>query len=110
MTDGRFGLGKTGSQTESAFIAWSKRMFASINVGGQWAVPRSGLIWEKRSETELVLVTLVEEYDIVQDEQGRVMTNGPAQIEDYELIKRYMEAGGITVSNETDLYERSSDG
>lgn len=37
--------------------AWCRKLFNTIRVGGTWGVPRSGLIFNKRDEQTLVLVS-----------------------------------------------------
>ena len=110
MTEqGEYGVGvKPGVDVDQhEFVRWSKQMFNSITVGGQWAVPRSGLIYEKRSETELVLVALADEYDRFQEENGIDRTTQgithAAQVADHALIAGYMTMAGITVTDETTL-------
>jgi hypothetical protein len=105
MTEqGHFGVGAQQKTEQYEFIDWSKKMMDSIKVGGSWAVPRSGLIFEKRSETHLVLVALAEEADRFQTEDGKLIYEGSVdQLKDFTLIKGYMELAGVTVSNETTL-------
>lgn len=108
MTEqGEYGIGSQKTTDQYEFIAWSRRMFDSIAVGGQWAVPRSGLIFTKDSETQLRLVALVDEFDRFETENGIDVTTDRITLElqwqDYSLIKGYMEMAGITVLNDTNL-------
>lgn len=78
------------------FIAWSKDLFASIADGGQWGVPRSGMIFTRRGET-LVLTAVMPhdpEMEITADELVE------QQEDEYENIRKHFEAAGITVTRE----------
>jgi len=108
MTEqGEYGVGaKPGADVEShEFVKWAKRMMDSIAVGGSWAVPRSGLIFEKRGENHLVLVAIADDLDRFQDEDGRrlVYEDTVDQLEDFTTIRMYMELAGVRVTNETTL-------
>jgi len=110
MTEqGEYGVGsKPGVDVDNhEFVQWARRMFNQIAVGGKWAVPRSGLIFEKRSETQLVLVALADEYDLFRGEDGNNYTPLPSEmvdpVKDYAIIRAYMTLAGVDVSNETTL-------
>lgn len=107
MTEqGEYGVGsKPGVDVDNhEFVRWSKQMFNSINVGGQWAVPRSGLIFEKRSESHLVLVAVAEEYDRFKGEDNTPLPSGMDDpVKDYAIIRAYMTLAGVDVTDETTL-------
>jgi hypothetical protein len=77
-------------------IAWSRKTFDSLNEGGVWGIPRSGLMFRRRGDT-LVL------FEAMPWSEGMPIT-GTQLIEqqesDYRAVKRHFEAAGITVIRE----------
>jgi hypothetical protein len=66
-----------------ADILWCRSHFALLEDGGRWGIPRSGIIFQRRGET-LVLVAP----DILSSDQ----------LGEYEDVKQHFEAAGITVT------------
>ena len=87
-------------------LAWCRSLFESLNERGIWGVPRSGLIFEKRGGS-LVLVKWMPWMDELA-EAAAAGDDVPAdaaalrayQDADYELIRSRFEAAGISVSSE----------
>lgn len=74
-------------------VAWSRNLFGSIADGGTWAVPRSGLIFNRQGDALVLTMRLPHDPD---------MPLTPAQLHeyqqgDYETIRRRFEAAGIIV-------------
>ena len=69
-------------------IAWCRNLLRSLAEDGIWRVPRSGLGFQRRGNT-LVLIERDRRYDAV-DQQH-----------DYELNKRMFAKAGITITDET---------
>ena len=79
-------------------VAWTARQFAVLANGAAWAIPSSGLIFTRRGESTLVLLSRMP--------HGANMAISEAQLReqqqsDYEEIKTRAEAAGITVKDET---------
>lgn len=86
-------------------IEWSRNIFQTLREGGIWAVPRSGLVFQKR-EGKFFLVQRMpwdESYPIPREEMRNFQTH------DLRLISRYMRAAGVLVEDET-LYKGVDDG
>ena len=74
-------------------VAWSKNHFARMNDGGMWAVPRSGLIFQKRG-ARLVLTARMPHMDgmPLSAEQLREYQDA-----DFKVIQSNFEAARIPV-------------
>ena len=74
-------------------INWSRMHFASMKDGGTWAVPRSGMIFQKKGNTLILTARMPHDpsmaitVDELDEQQHR----------EYANIKRHFEAAGITV-------------
>lgn len=65
-------------------IQWCKDLFESLNDGGKWAVPRSGLIFTKSGD-KLVLDAMLPGF------------NKEDQDSEFDLIREYFFEAGISV-------------
>jgi hypothetical protein len=98
-------------KTETTNIAWCRDLFALLNEGGEWGVPRSGLVFTKRGP-KLVL-TKVLPYTPELEEGYKEGLDVPANAEDlldyqrrdYEVISSYFLDAGILVESEVKLYD-----
>lgn len=78
---------------------WCARMFAALKDGGVWGIPRTGLVFERRGSS-LILI------DVMSYEPGMLSTADElalAQAEEYNQIKGYLEEVGITVGREVGI-------
>lgn len=93
-----------------ADIDWSLKLNGSIRVGGSWGVPRSGLVFQKDSETDWSLKTvmpwsagilkaLLEGKDVPKDADALLAY----QRADYECIRSRFEAAGLKISDPKNL-------
>ena len=78
-------------------LAWSMNLFDSIADGGTWGVPRSGLVFNRKGRTLVLVMRLPHDPD---------MPLTPEQLQeyqqsDYEIIRRRFEAAGIPVTDAT---------
>ena len=76
--------GQHRSSSTTLWSSWCSKLFHSLNDGGRWGVPRSGLTFQRRG-TKLILVDRAPGLD-VHDQQV-----------DYELIKKHFASAGIEV-------------
>ena len=67
--------------------AWCRMVFDSLNEGGTWAVPRSGLIFTKRDGKLVLTLRMPEVPNEIQDE-------------DFELIRQHFALAEIQVVEE----------
>lgn len=76
-------------------VAWCQQMFSMLASGGTWAVPRSGLIFQKQG-SKLVLIErmpyMPEMSETLTPEQLTEQQDGDA-----ESIRRHFQAAGIEV-------------
>lgn len=79
---------------QAANAEWCRKLFDSLNDGGRWAVPRSGLVFERRG-TNMVLV------DRMKPKGDSKLAKLDYQDADYVDTKRHFEAIGISISDET---------
>jgi len=78
---------------KSADITWSRNLFAGMAEGGTWAIPRSGLIFQKRAEKLVLVSRMPHDARMPVSEQAlREMQDG-----DYAAVKEHFEAAGIPV-------------
>lgn len=66
------------------YDSWCRNLFAALNEGGKWVVPRSGLVFRKAG-SELVL------------HEKLAGTFPVSQADDLQSIKAHFAAAGITV-------------
>jgi hypothetical protein len=78
---------------KSDHIAWCRNMFSMLAEGGMWAVPRSGLIFNRVGE-ELILAT---EMPWQADLSGTPQDWADFQADEFESIREHFGAAGITV-------------
>lgn len=78
-------------------IEWSRRHFASMADGGTWAMPRSGLIFNRRGDS---LVLTCRMPHMVEMPCSAVELTAQ-QDSDYAIIKKHFEAAGVTVNDES---------
>lgn len=87
-----------GSITEKIMAAsWSKQHFQMLAENGVWAVPRSGLTFQKR-EGKLILI---ERMPFLPGMPGTAAALKEFQEDDYNAIKENFERAGIPVEKET---------
>lgn len=77
-------------------VAWCRRLFESLNEGGVWGVPRSGLQFRRRDD-KLVLTQRMPHDKKMSMSEGELQEY---QHQDYLDIKEHFEAAGIPVSSE----------
>lgn len=85
----------TSDQLNPSDVEWSRNHFQIIMDGGTWAVPRSGLIFQKRS-TRLELIARMPhnpDMPLTADELRE------QQRSEFDRIKSHFEAAGVTVVN-----------
>lgn len=82
---------------DPAHVAWSANVFRMITDGGVWGVPRSGLMFTKRGKTLVLTMRMPHDPGMPcsADELAEQQQN------DYEGIKRHMEAAGVIVEDAT---------
>lgn len=85
-------------------VAGTVAIFEMIKVGGSWGVPRSGLVYQRDSETSLVLVARM---PWMPEMDGTIT---PAQLaeqqqSDHEGMVAHLGAAGITVTDVTQQEE-----
>ncbi len=98
------------SKLPNADIEWSRGLLATLNTGGVWCVPRSGLIFTKTGEKSMelrVLMPFSPEMAYAADE-GRDAPGTEEdllewQMVDYRCIAERFRAAGIEVSDKTGL-------
>ena len=78
-------------------LAWCMNLFDTIVDGGSWAVPRSGLIFNRDGNMLKLVARMPHDPD---------MPLTPEQLQDYqqsdyEIIRRRFEAAGIKVADAT---------
>ena len=91
-------------------IDWSRGLLATLNAGGVWCVPRSGLMFTKTGEKSMELRVLMPfspemayAADEGQDVPGTEEDLLELQAEDYRCIAGRFRAAGIEVSDKTGL-------
>ena len=77
-----------------AHLDWCRRLFASLNEGGTWSIPRSYLFFRKRDKT--LTLTKKLPYDPAHDRDRTREEYEEQQRSDIEGTKRHFEAIGIT--------------
>ena len=87
-----------GSIPEKILAAsWSKSHYAMMNEGGVWAIPRSGITFQKR-EGKLVLINAMPWSPMMPLDAASLVA---AQEADYQAVKENFERAGIPVEKET---------
>jgi len=88
----------------SDHVEWSRQLFSTLKEDGVWAVPRSGLIFQKRGGSFYLIRRLPwdSSFPVPRKEMGRY------QLSDFNEISRHMVAAGIAVEDETGLVRRES--
>ena len=91
-------------------IDWSRGLLATLNTGGVWCVPRSGLMFTKTGEKSMELRVLMPfspemayAADEGQDVPGTEEYLLELQMADYRCIAGRFRAAGIEVSDKTGL-------
>jgi len=74
-------------------IAWSKAHFEIMADGGTWGIPRSGLIFQRRGQTLVLMATLPHDPGMPIDTAELKRQ----QDADFEIIKKHFGAAGIEV-------------
>ena len=82
------------SKIPQADIDWSLGLLATLNTGGVWFVPRSGLMFTKTGEKSMELRELMP--DLLE-----------LQTADYRCIAGRFRAAGIEVSDKTGLMAKT---
>ena len=80
------------------YQAWCRWMFELLNDGGEWAVPRSGLIFTKRADK----FVLTAEMPWMPEMTGTITREQLREQQDTEFasIRDHFAAAGITVERE----------
>ena len=87
-------------------LAWCRQMWNMLAEGGMWAVPRSGLIFNKR-DGKLVLKMVAPFFSGMADDEGNMLEDADSlllyQRNDYEAVKFYFGEAGIEVDTDVDF-------
>lgn len=87
-----------GSITEKIMAAaWSKQHFQMLNENAVWAVPRSGLTFQKRQGKLILIDAMPHMIEMPYNEEEL----REYQESDYQAIKENFERAGIPVEKET---------
>jgi hypothetical protein len=79
--------------TREQNIEWSRRHFAMMKDGGTWAVPRSGMIFQKKGNALILISEMPHMPEMpITAEQLREQQDG-----DFRVIKEYFEAAGVAI-------------
>ena len=83
---------------------WCRKLFDTINMGGTWAVPRSGLIFQKTDDHTLTLKQAMPWMDEMAKaaEQGRDVPKSAGELieyqqSDFDIIQNRFKLAGIEV-------------
>lgn len=87
-------------------VAGTYAMFSMIRVGGVWGVPRSGLVYQRTSETTLVLT---DRMPWMPEMEGTITAEQLAeqQQSDHEGMVAHLGAAGVTVTDSTSPTEEA---
>jgi hypothetical protein len=80
----------------TADVVWCFRLFHSLAEGGTWAVPRSGLIFQRQGD-KLVLIQMMPHDPAMPMSADELRAY---QQDDYDAIASRFRAGGIPVEKE----------
>jgi hypothetical protein len=90
----------------AAEVRWSRNFFDLLRLNATWAVPRSGLIYQKVSSTELALTNVMPWNDMMREGALRGMDVPSSAVElrkyqqlDFETISQRFTAAGIKVTD-----------
>jgi len=86
---------------ETDYVLWSQRHFTMLGLGGTWAVPRSGLIFQKTSLNPPTL-TLIERMPHTSEMPMSATELAYYQESDINLIKTHFNEAGIAVVKKED--------
>lgn len=73
-----------------ATLAWCKGLFASLNEGAKWTIPRSGLVFQRRGDT----LYLIERFPY----GSRV-----EQQKDYKATRQHFVVAGVYVDSDLNM-------
>lgn len=81
-------------------------MFSMVAIGGVWAVPRSGLVYQRTSETTMVLTARMPWMD---EMEGTITAEQLAeqQQSDHDGMVAHLRAAGVTVTDATSPEEET---
>jgi hypothetical protein len=79
--------------TSNDHIQWCSNMFAMLNEGGTWAVPRSGLIFQKRNGEFVLDKQMPWQPDL----PGTPEDWAAFQADDFSAIREHFGAAGVKV-------------
>jgi hypothetical protein len=81
---------------DPAHVAWCGRHFNFLAEGGIWAVPRSGLVFQRQGAT----LVLIESMPWMPEMEGRITAAelDEQQAGEYDQIRDHMMAAGVTVT------------
>jgi len=89
-----------------AEVRWSRNHFDLLNLNAVWGVPRSGLIFQKVSSTELALINVLPWTDMMREGalQGVDVPSSAKALRkyqqlDFETISERFTAAGIKVTD-----------
>jgi hypothetical protein len=82
-------------------IAWCRQMFRSLNVGGVWCVPRSGLVFVKGPEP--LVMKLQEKMPWAEGMPLDAEELREFQRDDFNVIKFAFKQAGIEVRDSLDI-------
>lgn len=77
-------------------VAWCASLFKSLSERGVWAVPRSGLVFQKQGK-KLVLIDRLPADAVPPEILGSENELLKLQDDDYDVIKLHFEGAGIPV-------------
>lgn len=82
------------SEIKPEFIQWCKDQYELVSEHGTWAIPRSGLVFQKK-EGKFVLVSKLPAIASDTKKEWEQL-----QEEDYQSIKEHFKAAGIEITRE----------
>lgn len=84
---------------KSEHVQWSRDLFNNLNENGVWAVPRSGLVFQRRRGGLYLIERMPwnSSFPVPKKEMTRY------QLSDFDAISGHMVAAGIMVVDETGL-------
>jgi hypothetical protein len=84
------------TRLDPAHVAWCRQHFAMMADGGTWAIPRSGMIFNKRGNT-LVLAVVMPHMNGMPCTPEELIAQ---QRDEFENCREHFAAAGVTVINE----------
>ncbi len=76
-------------------VQWSHNLFHSLNEGGRWGIPRSGLIFQRHGTCLELVERMPHDPEMVLSKEEL----HKYQQAEFYIIKHYFEAAGIPVHN-----------